>query len=79
MEEARNLSTLLNLFANFSGLQVNCAKLALVGFGQTHEEGLQCSEALGIPIGSLPRRYLGLPFKKGRTSRTISNDWISID
>ena len=70
MEEARNLSTHLNLFADFSGLQRNCAKSALAGFGLTHEEGLQCSEALGTPIGSLPKRYLGLPLKKGKTTRT---------
>ena len=52
MEEARNLYALLELFADFSELQINCAKSALVGFGLTHEEGLQCSEALGTSIGS---------------------------
>ena len=75
MEEARNLSTLLDLFVDFSGLQLNRAKSTLVGFGLTHEEGLQCSKALETSIGSLPMRYLSLPVKKGRTSRT---DWDPI-
>ena len=72
MEEAKNLSTILDLFVDFSGLQINRAKSAPVGFGLTHEDKLQCWEAFGTPIGNLPIRYLGLPLKKGRTSRT---DW----
>ena len=46
-----------------------------MGFGLTHEEGLECSEPLGTSIGSLPLRYLGLPLKKGKTTRT---DWDPI-
>ena len=49
VDEARNLSILLDLFVNFSGLQINHTKSAFVGFGQTHNEGIQCSEALGTP------------------------------
>ena len=60
-EEARNLSTLMDLFANFSGLQINWAKSTFVGFGLTQEESLQCSEALEMSIGSLPMQYLCLP------------------
>ena len=40
VEEVRNLSTLLDLFANFSNLQINRAKLVFVGFGLTQEESL---------------------------------------
>ena len=69
MKETRNLSTLLNLFADFLGLEINRTKLALVGFGLTHEAVLQCSEALGTPIGNLPMRYLGLPLKKGKDDK----------
>ena len=72
VEEARNLFTLLVLFVNFSGLQINCVKSNLVGFSLTHEEGLQCLEALRTPIGSLPMRILGLPLKKGKMTRS---DW----
>ena len=35
VEEARNLSTLLDMFMNFSGLQINCTKSAFQGFGLT--------------------------------------------
>ena len=63
-----NLSTLLNNFANFSGLQINRVKLVFVGFSLTNEEGLQSLETLGTPIESLPMRYLGPPLKKGRMS-----------
>ena len=56
VEEAKNLSTLLDLLVDLSGLQINRAKLAFMGFGLTQEESLKCSEALGTPIGSLPIR-----------------------
>ena len=57
VEAARNLSTILDLFAHFSGLLISRAKSAFVGFGLTQEESLQCSKALGTPIGTLPMRY----------------------
>ena len=69
VEEARNLSTLLDLFADFSSLQINQVESAFVKFGLTQEESLQCSEALGTPIKSLPNRYLGLPLEKGSLTR----------
>ena len=75
MEEARNLSSLLDLFADFSSLQINRVKSAFVGFGLTHEEGFQCPGALGTPIGSLPMRYLGLPLKKGKM---LGTNWILV-
>ena len=53
VEEARNLSTLLDIFMNFLGLQINSTKSAFQGFGLTQEEELQCLEALGVyPCGS---------------------------
>ena len=66
LEKARNLYTLLDIFADFSGLQRNRVKSAFVGFGLTQEESPQCSEALRTLIGSLPMRYLGLPLKKSK-------------
>ena len=35
MEEARNLSIVLDLFADFLGVQINRTKLAFLGFGLT--------------------------------------------
>ena len=40
VEEARHLSTLLDLFTDFLGLQINRVKSAFVSFSLTHEEGL---------------------------------------
>ena len=54
VEEAKNLSILLDLFSDFLGLQINRIKLAFLGFRLTQEEELKCSEALGTPGGSLP-------------------------
>ena len=69
MEEARNLSTLLDLFADFSGLHINRTNSAFIGFGLAHEDGFQCSEALGTLIGSLP---MGLPLTRRRRA---DMDW----
>ena len=72
MEVAKALSILLDLFADFSGLQINRAKSVFVGFGLSPAEEAQCSRTLGTPIGSLPLRYLGLPLAGERLK---TNDW----
>ena len=38
MEKAEKLSTLLDLFTDFSGLQIHGTKLAFGGFGRSQEE-----------------------------------------
>ena len=45
MEEERNHPTLLDLFANYSGLQINRTKSAFLEFGLAREKELQCLEA----------------------------------
>ena len=60
VEEARNLFALMDLFVDFSDLQINHVKSAFVGFGLPQEKELQSSKALGTPIGSLLVQYLGL-------------------
>ena len=59
MEETKNLPRLLDLFADFSDLQINHAKLAFLGFGLSQKA--QFSGALGMPIRMLRMHYLGLP------------------
>ena len=66
VEEAKNLSSLLNVFADCSGLHINRAKSEFVTFGLSREEELQCSRALMTPVGSLPMKYLGLPLSTGK-------------
>ena len=61
VKAARIVSTLLDLFVDFSGLNDDHTKSAFMGFEPTQDEELQCSEALATLIGSLAMRYLGLP------------------
>ena len=65
VEEAENLSTLLNMFADCLGLQVNEAKSVFVSFGMSMMEEANCASAFGTPIGTLPIRYLGFPLSGG--------------
>ena len=53
VEKAKELSTLLDIFADCLGLHNNNDKLYFVGFGLSQQEA-QCSITLGMPAGSLP-------------------------
>ena len=75
MEEAKNLSILLDVFAGFSGLRLNREKSEFTGFGLSQDKESQCSCALGTPMGTLPIRYLGLPLSTGQLHGT---DWQSV-
>ena len=75
VEEAKNLSPLLDVFADCSGLRINREKSEFIGFGMSREEEDQCSRALGTPMGTLPIRYLGLPLS---TSQIRGADWQSV-
>ena len=57
---ARTLSMMMDVFTDFSGLQLNRAKSMVVGFGHSTEELSRCAEILASPIGTLLLRYLGL-------------------
>ena len=66
VEAAEKVSTLLDMFSNFSGLSLNRAKSTFIGFGISAEERGQCAHILSTPAGSLPIRYLGLPLVEGQ-------------
>ena len=69
---ARTLSLMMEVFTDFSGLQLNRAKSAIVGFGLAAEELSCCAKILATPIGTLSIRYLGLPL----TDRHLrTQDW----
>ena len=53
---ARTLSSMMDIFYDFSGLQLNRAKYIFVGFGLSIEEALRCVRLLVTPIGILPVR-----------------------
>ena len=61
MVAAQILSTMMDIFSDFSGLRLNRAKSTFVGFGLSEEEMGGCSQILAMPIGVLPIRYLGVP------------------
>ena len=69
---ARTLSQMMDIFADFSGLQLNRAKSSVVGFGLAPDELQRCAEILATPIETLPIRYLGLPLTDRRLK---TKDW----
>ena len=69
---ARTLSMMMDVFTDFSSLQLNRAKSMVVGFGLSAEELSRCAEILASPIGTLPLRYLGLPLTD---CRLRTQDW----
>ena len=54
---ARTLSNMMDIFSDFSGLQLNRAKCIFVGFGLS----TRCARLLATPIRTLLVWYLGLP------------------
>ena len=60
MAAAQTLSTMMDIFWDFSGLRLNWAKSTFVGFSLSVEEMGGCSQILETPIGVLPIRYLGV-------------------
>ena len=66
---ARTLSKMMDIFADFFGLQLNRAKSSFVGFGLAPDELHRWAEILATPIETHPIRYLGLPL----TDRRLKN------
>ena len=62
---------MMDVFTDFSGLQLNRAK-STVGFSLSAEELSRCAEILASSIGTLPLRYLGLPLTDRRLR---TQDW----
>ena len=52
---------MMDIFADFSGLQLNRAKSSFLGIGLATKEILRCVEILATPIETLLIWYLGLP------------------
>ena len=61
MVAAQTLSTMMDIFSNFSSLRLKRAKFTFVGFNLFEEEMGGCSQILATPIGILSIRYLGVP------------------
>ena len=63
---ARTLSIMMDIFSDFSRLQLNRVKSIFVGFGLSTEEESRCARHLATPIGTLPVQYLGVPLADRR-------------
>ena len=63
---ARTLSSMMDIFSDFLGLQLNRVKSIFVGFRLSTEEELRCARHLATPIGTLPVQYLGVPLADRR-------------
>ena len=64
--KAQTLSTMIDIFLDFSSLRLNQAKSTFVGFGLSAEELNGCSQILVTPIGALLLRYLRVPLADRR-------------
>ena len=51
----------MEIFSDFSGLQLNRAKTSFISFGHSPEENAGCSWIVATLISTLPIRYLGVP------------------
>ena len=57
----RGVLTVMDKFATISGLHINATKSSIFASGQTIREVVQEAELLGLKVGKLPVRYLGMP------------------
>ena len=71
---AKNVSTILDIFSDYSSLYLNCDKFMLVTVGMLEEEATRCSAILATPLKSLPIRYLGMPPSANLDTRLAIDD-----
>ena len=69
---AHHVSSIMDIYSDFSGLLLNRAKLTVVGICMSPEVLAQVSEILSTPVASLPIHYLGIPLTEGRMCNV---DW----
>lgn len=60
-ESLNGIMEVLKEFAEISGLHINEAKSQIYVAGSNHTLMITEAEALGIGVGNLPIRYLGMP------------------
>ena len=70
-----HVSSMMDIYSDFSCLQLNRAKSTVVGIGLPPEALAQISKVLSTPVASLPIPYLGIPLTAGRMR---SADWQPI-
>ena len=75
VEEARNLPTLLDLFADFLPMQLNRAKSTFVEFGLLQDEMVDFSTTIGVPTWTTHMHYLGLSLMR---DQILSTNWLQV-
>ncbi|XP_020243333.1 uncharacterized protein LOC109821565 [Asparagus officinalis] len=66
------LKTILYLFEDMSGLSINYSKSSIIYFGKMHLKAQTLASSLDCKVDHLPIKYLGLPLKYGKLSKS---DW----
>ena len=69
---AHHVSSMIDTYSDFFGLQLNRAKSTVVGIGMSSEVLAQVFEIFSTLVASLPIRYLGIPLTEGRMHNA---DW----
>ena len=69
---AHHIATMMDIFSDFSGLQLNKSKSSVIGIGLAAVELARVSAVLATPVASFPILYLGLPLTEGRLR---AHDW----
>ena len=72
----RGVLDVLEQFASISGLHINPAKSSIFAAGQSIAPLINESERIGIKIGTLPVRYLGMPLT---TKALTRNDYVETE
>lgn len=58
----RGFLEVMNQFASISGLHINASKSTIFAASQTIDPLIHEVERIGIKVGTLPVKYLGMPF-----------------
>ncbi|XP_020271874.1 uncharacterized protein LOC109847041 [Asparagus officinalis] len=66
------LKAILYLFEDISGLSINYSKSSLIYFGRSSYKAHNLASSLDCKVEHLPIKYLGLPLKYGKLSKS---DW----
>jgi hypothetical protein len=69
MEAIRNLKCILMLFEKVSGMCINFHKSEMIPLNLDENKVHEISHALSCPVGSLPFKYLGIPFHYKKLKR----------
>ena len=69
---AHHIATMIDIFSDFSGLQLNKSTSSVIGIKLYAAEVARVSAVLATPVASFPIRYLGLPLAEGRLR---AHDW----